>query len=61
MVRGSEVAARRAVDRFVACRTLVEALGALVLAVEKPVLGLAVAAVAGLLLAQKALVAHVRC
>jgi Zn-dependent protease len=58
MVRGSEAAARRIVDRFVAGWALVEVLGALALAVEKPVLGLTVATLTGCMLVQKAIVAH---
>jgi Zn-dependent protease len=60
MVRGSEGAARRFVDRVVAGWALVEVLGALVLAFERPVLGLTVAVLAAGMLGQKVLVARLQ-
>jgi Zn-dependent protease len=60
LIRGSEAKARRVVDRVVAGWAALELVGAGVLAIEKPVLGLAVAALAAGMLGQKKLLARVR-
>jgi Zn-dependent protease len=60
IVRGSEAKARRMVGRLVAGWAALELVGAAVLAVEKPVLGLVVAALVAAMLGQKKLLARVR-